>query len=74
MHFGVPRKVWIGPRGRELLGPLLDAHLEDIKPVVQAGGSDTASLDNVFELLVRGGREVIMVSSGAIAEGMKRLG
>jgi glutamate 5-kinase len=27
-----------------------------------------------MSLLVRGGREVIMVSSGAIAEGMKRLG
>jgi integrase len=25
MHFGKPRKVWVGPKGRELLGPLLDA-------------------------------------------------
>ena len=30
-------------------------YIEDIKPVIQAGGSDTAALDNVFELLVRAG-------------------
>ena len=25
------------------------AHIEDIKPIIQPGGSDTAALDNVFE-------------------------
>ena len=34
-----------------------------MKPVVQAGGSDTASLDNVFELLVRAGRDAPMVKT-----------
>ena len=29
---------------------------EDVKPVIQAGGSDSAALDNVFETLVRAGR------------------
>ncbi|MDR3535376.1 MAG: glutamate synthase large subunit [Acetobacteraceae bacterium] len=43
----------------EALGPFMD----DIKPVVQAGGSDTASLDNVFELLVRAGRDAPMAKS-----------
>ena len=28
--------------------------IEDIKPVIQPGGSDSAALDNVFEVLVRG--------------------
>jgi glutamate synthase (NADPH/NADH) large chain len=31
-------------------------HGDDVKPVVQAGGSDSAALDNVFEVLVRAGR------------------
>ena len=41
------------------LGPWID----DIKPVVQAGGSDTATLDNVFELLVRAGRDAPMAKA-----------
>ncbi len=43
----------------EALGPWID----DVKPVVQAGGSDTATLDNVFELLVRAGRDAPMVKA-----------
>ncbi|HTR15917.1 MAG TPA: glutamate synthase large subunit, partial [Acetobacteraceae bacterium] len=41
----------------------LDPFIEDLKPVVQAGGSDTASLDNVFELLVRAGRDAPMAKA-----------
>src|SRR3712207_2908461 len=47
---------WMRSHETRLSHPLLDPYLDDIKPVVQAGGSDTATLDNVFELLVRGGR------------------
>ncbi|HSE77270.1 MAG TPA: glutamate synthase large subunit [Alphaproteobacteria bacterium] len=36
------------------------ANIEDIKPVVQPG-SDSAQMDNVFELLIRGGRALPMV-------------
>ena len=50
--------------------PLLDPHLDDIKPVVQAGGSDTATLDNVFELLVRGGRDAPMAKAMLIPESL----
>jgi len=32
--------------------------IESIKPVIAAGNSDSASLDNVFELLVRSGKSV----------------
>jgi glutamate synthase (NADPH) large chain len=46
----------------EALGPWI----EDIKPVVQAGGSDTAVLDNVFELLVRAGRDAPMAKAPMI--------
>ena len=33
-----------------------DDGAEDVKPVIQPGGSDSAALDNVFETLVRAGR------------------
>ncbi len=40
------------PMASEVFGD----HEEDIKPVVQAGSSDSAALDQVFEVLVRAGR------------------
>lgn len=43
-------------------------HGEDVKPVVQAGGSDSASLDNVFEVLVRAGRPAPMAKALLIPE------
>jgi len=36
----------------------LFTNMEDLKPVITAGNSDSASLDNVFELLVRSGKSV----------------
>ena len=33
---------------------------EDIKPVIQPGGSDSSALDNTFEVLVRAGRDAPM--------------
>jgi glutamate synthase (NADPH/NADH) large chain len=54
---------WMKSHETRLSSTLLDSFMEDIKPVVQAGGSDTASLDNVFELLVRAGREAPMVKA-----------
>ena len=33
-------------------------NIEDIKPIIKANNSDTASLDAAFELLVRGGRQL----------------
>jgi len=36
---------------------------EDVKPVVQAGGSDSAALDNAFEVLVRAGRSAPMAKA-----------
>ncbi|NQW11139.1 MAG: glutamate synthase large subunit [Alphaproteobacteria bacterium] len=42
--------------------------IEDLKPVVQAGSSDSAALDAVFELLVRSTRELPMVKTMCIPE------
>jgi glutamate synthase (NADPH/NADH) large chain len=44
--------------------------MDDLKPVVQAGGSDTATLDNVFELLVRAGRDAPMAKALLIPESL----
>jgi glutamate synthase (NADPH/NADH) large chain len=54
---------WMKSHETRLSSDLLDAFMEDIKPVVQAGGSDTASMDNVFELLIRSGRDAPMVKA-----------
>ena len=54
---------WMKSHETRLAGEAIDAFVEDIKPVVQAGGSDTASLDNVFELLVRAGRDAPMAKA-----------
>jgi glutamate synthase (NADPH/NADH) large chain len=40
----------------------------EVKPVVQPGGSDSAALDNVFELLVRAGRPAPMAKALLIPE------
>ncbi|MBI3438688.1 MAG: glutamate synthase large subunit [Proteobacteria bacterium] len=40
----------------------------DVKPIVQPGGSDSAALDNVFEVLVRAGRTAPMAKSLLIPE------
>ena len=51
---------WMKSHETRLAGAALDAWMDDIKPVVQSGGSDTATLDNVFEVLVRAGRDAPM--------------
>jgi len=41
---------------------------EDVKPVIQPGSSDSAALDQVFEVLVRGGRDAPMAKTLLIPE------
>ncbi len=41
---------------------------EDIKPIVQSGGSDSAALDAVFEVLVRAGRNAPMAKTMLVPE------
>ena len=54
---------WMKSHETRLADAALGPFMEDIKPVVQAGGSDTACLDNVFELLVRAGRDAPMAKA-----------
>ncbi|MGP8027053.1 MAG: glutamate synthase large subunit [Acidocella sp.] len=54
---------WMKSHETRLGAEGLDEFLDYVKPVVQAGGSDTAALDNVFELLVRAGRDAPMAKA-----------
>ncbi len=44
--------------------------MEDVKPVVQSGGSDSAALDNVFEIMCRAGRPAPMVKQMLVPESL----
>ncbi len=61
-------KRWTTAHEPRMASPILGEAIEDIKPVVQASGSDTANLDNLFELLVRAGRPAPMVKALMIPE------
>ena len=41
---------------------------QDVKPIIQPGGSDSAALDNVFEVLVRAGRPAPMAKALLVPE------
>ena len=49
---------WMRARESQLASELFGDDLEKVLPVVQSGGSDSATLDNVLELLVLGGRSL----------------
>ncbi|WGF89800.1 glutamate synthase large subunit [Marinivivus vitaminiproducens] len=47
---------WMTSHETRMHTPLFGEHNEDVKPIVQAGSSDSAALDAVMEAIVRGGR------------------
>ncbi len=47
---------WMSARERLLASPSFGSDIAKIKPVIVEGGSDSATIDNVFELLVLSGR------------------
>src|SRR5262249_39324911 len=49
---------WMRAREGLLRSPLFGDDLRKILPVIREGGSDTATLDNVLELLVMAGRSL----------------
>ncbi len=63
---------WMKSHETRLAHDLLDSYMDDIKPVIQAGGSDTATFDNVFELLVRGGRDAPMAKALCIPQSIQQ--
>lgn len=52
----------------KMASPLFGDSIEDLKPIIQSGSSDSEALDSVFELLCRAGRDAPMVKSMTIPE------
>ena len=50
---------WMRARESELGSPVWGERIERLKPIVQQGGSDSASLDNVLESVVLSGRDIL---------------
>ena len=48
--------------------------VEDIKPVIAKGSSDSAALDSVFELLLQAGRDLPMVKTMMIPQAVMSVG
>ncbi|AKU97670.1 Glutamate synthase [NADPH] large chain [Labilithrix luteola] len=49
---------WMRARESLLASQHFEEHIEDFKPIIRPGGSDSASLDNVVDFLVAGGRSL----------------
>ncbi|CCG07093.1 glutamate synthase large subunit [Pararhodospirillum photometricum] len=61
---------WMKAHETRMGSALFGKRIEDLKPVVQPGGSDSAALDNVFELMCRAGRPAPMVKAMLIPESL----
>jgi glutamate synthase (NADPH) large chain len=59
---------WMKSHETRLASAAFGDAIDEIKPVIQSGGSDSAALDAVFELLVRGGRMLAMVKAMMVPE------
>ena len=59
---------WMKSHETKLDDPQLGPYVDDIKPIVQPGSSDSAALDGVFEVLVRTQRELPEAKSLLIPE------
>ncbi len=59
---------WMKSHEPRMVAGAFGEYGEDLKPVVQAGGSDSAALDNVFEVMVRGGRSAPIAKSMLIPD------
>jgi glutamate synthase (NADPH/NADH) large chain len=61
-------QTWMGAREALLESEGFGEHLADFKPIIRPGGSDSASLDNVVDFLVAGGRSIPHVMMMLIPE------
>src|SRR6202008_4336016 len=59
---------WMKSHEIKMVSGNFGEHGEDVKPVIQPGGSDSAALDNAFELLVRAGRSGPMAKTLLVPE------
>jgi len=56
-----------------LAAPVWERDVEQLKPVIWAEGSDSASLDNAFELLIRSGRDPVHALMMLLPEAWERI-
>jgi glutamate synthase (NADPH/NADH) large chain len=54
---------WMKSHEIRMAADAFDVYQEDVKPVIQTAGSDSAALDNTFEVLVRAGRSAPMAKT-----------
>ena len=59
---------WMKSHEIRMAAQAFGAFGEDVKPVIQPSGSDSAALDNTFEILVRAGRDAPMAKALLIPE------
>jgi glutamate synthase (NADPH/NADH) large chain len=59
---------WMAAHEPRMASSLFGDRIDDVRPVIQPGGSDSAVLDNVFEAMIRAGRSAPMVKSLLIPE------
>ncbi|MDR3526205.1 MAG: glutamate synthase central domain-containing protein, partial [Rhizomicrobium sp.] len=59
---------WMKNHEVKMASDLFGAAGEDIKPIIQPGGSDSAALDSVFEVLVRAGRAAPLAKTILVPE------
>ncbi len=51
-------RLWMGAREPNLKSDFFGEAIEDFRPIIRPGGSDSASLDNVVDFLVASGRSL----------------
>ncbi len=59
---------WIRAREPNLYSPVLGSNLEEVLPIINKEGSDSAILDNVLEFLVMNGRDMTRAVSMLLPE------
>ena len=59
---------WMSCHEDRMDSPVFEGAIDDLKPVVAKGSSDSAALDAVFELLLAAGRDLPMVKTMMIPE------
>ncbi len=52
-------RIWMQAREGSMYSPLWGSKLQNLFPIIQADGSDSANLDNVLELLAQSGRDLL---------------
>jgi glutamate synthase (NADPH/NADH) large chain len=61
-------QTWMAAREPLLASAAFGEHLADFKPIIRPGGSDSASIDDVIDFLIAGGRSIPHVMMMLIPE------